>query len=179
MRYTNYALIIIYLGMGIGQVLASENIYETTPIDYFGDSQKKSASAPKPEKKADENLQREIEKNVAISNPGPAKLYVFLKPGGRYSKPAVQEAIKFKRNHPEVDIQGVIISTPDRNEISKMQDVLSDGISFKVDMDLSLTKKFLVDKSPTFVICRGPDAYKIAGQPDLEKFYKKCLEQQR
>lgn len=153
-----------------------------TPIDYFGDFQKKKKSAVPAQKKPSKNqeaMQREIERNVLTSSPGRPKLYVFLKPGGRYSKPAVQDAIKFKKNHPEVDIQGVIISSPNLNEILRMKDVFSDVFSFRVDADLNLSKKFLVDKAPTFVICLGPDAYKIAGQPDLEKFYRKCLEKQR
>lgn len=199
MRHTVSSLIVICLFAG--NIFAGDDVLDN-PIDYFGDSQKKQKSAEdildapidyfgdfqkeqksvSPQKapsKQQEALQREIERNMLTQRPLNPKLYLFLKPGGRYSKPAVQDAVKFKRSHPEVDIQGIIISSPDPGEILKMQDIFSDAIPFRIDSDLSISKKFLVDKAPTFVVCVGLDAYKIAGQPDLEKFYKKCLKKQQ
>lgn len=100
-------------------------------------------------------------------------LTAFLSPDNPHTKRAVADLVRFRGKHPEVIVRGVVILPLKgaKKVLLRHTDIWRTEIPFRVDFALEEAKNYKVICVPTFVFEGSNAAYKIAGQPDLEKIY--------
>lgn len=97
----------------------------------------------------------------------------FITLDSPYTTKAVKELIYFRETHPEVEVKGVVLM-PLWNAKKALFDnmyIWKTEIPFALDFSLQKAKRYKISCVPTFVFEGENSAYKVAGQPDLDKIY--------
>ena len=102
-------------------------------------------------------------------------LTAFISLDSPYTERAVASLVRFRKSHSEVLVRGVVILPLKgaKEVLLRHTDVWRTKIPFRVDFALKEARDYKVTCIPTFVFEDSNNAYKVAGQPDLEKIYAK------
>lgn len=103
------------------------------------------------------------------------EIILFIDPDNRLSDGAVNNLVKFKKDFPNWNVKGVIITNASnlKKKLLRKQDYFGKGIEFNIDLSGSLAREFSVTKAPAYVITYQGRRYKIAGQPNLNETISK------
>ena len=103
------------------------------------------------------------------------EVVLFIDPDSRLSDAAVKSLVKFKKDSPDWNVKGVILTNAVnlKEKLLRKQSYFSNDIEFSIDLNGNLARQFAVTKTPAYVITSQNKRYKIEGQPDLNEIISK------
>ena len=103
------------------------------------------------------------------------EVILFIDPDSRLSDTAVKALVKFKRDFPDWNVKGVILTNAVnlKEKLLHKQSYFSNDIEFSIDLSGNLARQFAVTKTPAYVITYQNKRYKITSQPELNEFISK------
>jgi hypothetical protein len=106
------------------------------------------------------------------------QVILFIDPDSRISDAAVKALVKFKKDSPDWNVKGVILTNAVnlKEKLLRKQSYFSNDIEFSIDLNGNLAKQFAVSKTPCYVITHHGGRYKIEGQTDLNKIISKLTQ---
>jgi len=106
------------------------------------------------------------------------EVILFIDPDSRLSDAAVKDLVKFKKDSPDWNVKGVILTNAVnlKEKLLRKQSYFSNDIEFSIDLNGNLAKQFAVTKTPCYVITHNGRSYKIAGQSDLNEIISKLTQ---
>lgn len=127
-------------------------------------------------KKKTEEINREIKGNfIDKERNRSSEIILFIDPSSTLSDGAVDTLVKFKKDHPNWKVRGVILTDLRglKDRLLQKKSYFGNDIDFSIDLNGNLAREFNVTNVPSFVIIHYGKYYRIAGQPDLNEILSK------
>lgn len=125
----------------------------------------------------------EIEKALRNKFAGREKQFnneviLFVDSDSRFSDAAVKALVKFKKDSPNWNVKGVILTNAVnlKEKLLRKQSYFSNDIEFSIDLNGNLARQLAVTKPPAYAITYQNKRYKIEGQPDLNEIISKLTQ---
>jgi len=127
-------------------------------------------------KKKTEEIEREATNNFdGKDKKFDNEIIVFIDPNSPFSDSAVDTLVKFKKDHPDWKVKGVVLSGLRglKEKLLQKKNYFGSDIEFSIDLSGDAAREFNITRTPAYVITYHGRRYKIAGQPDLDDVLSK------